>query len=134
MTRGERAFVFAMAFVIGFMIAGVIAVVALGHYQPGSHNAIHAIQQTWCGKANRECHEGNNAIRVAKCESAQYWKKEPQNAVNGQYKGMFQQGRWARGEYGHGPSVWDQARAAYRNWRANGWQPQWECAIKLGIR
>lgn len=109
------------------------------HYKSGSHNAIHAISLTWCGKGplirgEARCYRGRQATRVARCEaSARYWHTRPQEAVNGQYKGMFQMGGWARGRYGHGPSVWHQARAAYRNWRENGWQNQWECAVILGI-
>jgi hypothetical protein len=108
---------------------------AQAHYQPGAHNAIHAINLVWCGKSNTYCAEGNKAARVARCEaSARYWYTRPQDAKNGQYLGMFQMGEWARGEYGHGPSVWHQARAAYKNWKDNGWQNQWECAVLLGIR
>lgn len=120
------------------------AAVAEAHYKPGSHNALHAIAKTWCGKDKLvyvpgsglmpPCYTGKQAARVARCEaSARYWYTRPQEAKNGQYLGMFQMGHWARGRYGHGPSVWHQARAAYKNWRENGWQNQWECAQILGI-
>lgn len=133
MTRWIDRFIYAL------VLATVIALVwqvafAEAHFKPGSHNAIHAINLSWCGKANRHCYEGDRAARVARCEAGgRYWYTRPQDAVNGQYLGMFQMGHWARGNYGHGPSVWHQARSAYKNWRANGWS-QWECASILGIR
>jgi hypothetical protein len=99
------------------------------HFRPGTHNAVHAIQQTWCGKANRECWQGNEAIRVARCESASYWTRGiPHMARNGQYLGMMQMGEQERRLYGHGPDPWSQARAAHYYWVVSGrdWSP-WEC-------
>lgn len=99
------------------------------HYKPGRHNAIHAIQKVWCGRSNRECWQGNQAISVAKCEAAQYWTWNiPHLARNGQYRGMLQMGSWERRTYGHGPDPWSQARAAFRYYVASGrdWSP-WEC-------
>lgn len=63
------------------------------------------------------------ALRVARCESGL-----SVNAFNGQYKGLFQMGRGERARYGHGPTPWEQAIAAYRYYRASGsdWSP-WSC-------
>lgn len=112
----------------------VVTDTANAHYKPGTHNAIHAIQKNWCGNVNRSCWRGNQAIAVAKCESGRYWhENHPQDARNGQYRGMLQMGSWERGRFGHGPSVWHQARAAHRYYVLSGWRP-WECASILGIR
>jgi hypothetical protein len=64
------------------------------------------------------------AIRVAKCESGP-WGTE---AVNGQYRGLFQMGLNERRTYGHGPCAITQARAAHRYFVASGrdWSP-WAC-------
>ncbi len=104
------------------------------HWNPGTHNAVHAIQLAFCGKSNLSCGEGNEAIIVAKCESSSYWYQgRPQEALNGQYRGMFQMGSSERATYGHGPDPWKQAFAARRYFvaskRENGgitWIP-WTC-------
>jgi hypothetical protein len=67
------------------------------------------------------------AIRVFRCESHLYV-----GARNGQYLGIAQMGLYARGRYGHGHTALEQARAAYRMWRAEGWHP-WSCARIVGI-
>lgn len=56
------------------------------------------------------------ALRVAECESG----RRGTRAVNGQYRGLFQMGRWARRKFGHGPCAADQAKAAYRYFVAVG--------------
>lgn len=128
---------------LGLIVALVWVAAADAHYRPGSHNAIHAISLTWCGKGPLvsdgrnglvpRCGHGYNAMRVARCEaSARYWSHRPQDASNGQYQGMFQMGSWERRTFGHGPDVWAQAQAAHRYWRLSGWHP-WECAHILGI-
>ena len=63
------------------------------------------------------------AIKVSFCESG--WRT---TARNGQYLGLFQMGRWARGRYGHGTTADIQAKAASALFRASGkdWSP-WEC-------
>lgn len=108
---------------------------AKAHYVPGRHNAIHAIQLAWCGKANRECWQGNQAIEVAKCEAAQYWSLNIPAQARGPYDefgnrrlSMFQMGTRERRLYGHGPDPWSQAFAAYRYYVSSGrdWSP-WEC-------
>lgn len=108
---------------------------AEAHYKPGTHNAVHAIQLVWCGKSNRECQDGNEAISVAKCEAAQYWTWGiPHKAVgpNDEYGNprlsMFQMGTRERNRYGHGPDPWSQARAAFRYYVESGrdWSP-WSC-------
>ena len=105
------------------------------HYKPGTHNAIHAIQKAWCGKANRVCWQGNQAIEVAKCESATYWKmgipwkaRGPLDEYGNPRLSMFQMGTRERRLYGHGPDPWSQAIAAYRYYVFSGrdWSP-WEC-------
>lgn len=65
----------------------------------------------------------SQALRVAECESHLY-----PGARNGQYLGVFQMGESEREKYGHGPTVIEQARAAYRYFAASGfdWSP-WEC-------
>jgi hypothetical protein len=96
------------------------------HYKPGRHNAIHAIQKAFCGKAHRSCREGKEAVEVVECEAAQYWDQDrPQEAKNGQYEGMFQMGTEERKKWGHGPDPWKQAIAAFRYYVASGrdWSP-----------
>lgn len=63
------------------------------------------------------------ARRVAWCESR--WRT---TARNGQYRGLFQMGRWERETFGHGPTARAQARAAWRYFVATGrdWSP-WSC-------
>lgn len=63
------------------------------------------------------------ALRVAWCES-----RLDTDARNGQYRGLFQMGRWERSRYGHGRTARAQARAAERYFIASGrdWSP-WEC-------
>lgn len=102
---------------------------ASAHYKPGTHNAVHAIQLAFCGNSNRECWQGNQAVEVAKCEAAWYWDEgRPQEARNGQYRGMFQMGKDERKKYGHGPDPWAQAFAAYTYYVYSGrdWSP-WSC-------
>lgn len=117
------------------LVAAVVIVLlvmssdAKAHYSPGTHNAVHAIQLAWCGKSNRECWQGNEAISVAKCEAGPYWTWGiPAQARNGQYRGMMQMGSWERATFGHGPDPWKQAFAAHRYYVATGhdWSP-WEC-------
>lgn len=105
------------------------------HYKPGTHNAIHAIQKSWCGKSNRKCAEGNEAVSVAKCESAQYWSLGiphravgPNDELGNPRLSMFQMGTRERRLYGHGPDPWKQAKAAHRYYVSSGrdWSP-WEC-------
>ena len=63
------------------------------------------------------------ALAVARCESKlNTW------AQNGQYLGLFQMGSSERRLFGHGPSVEEQVRAAYRYFVASGrdWSP-WSC-------
>lgn len=108
---------------------------ARAHYKPGVHNAIHAIQQVWCGKANRQCQDGNEAISVAECEAAQYWDAGiphkavgPKDELGYRRLSMFQMGTRERRRYGHGPDPWSQARAAFRYYVESGrdWSP-WSC-------
>lgn len=73
-----------------------------------------------CSVFGSHCSE---AITVASCESG----LSP-NAANGQYLGAFQMGSSERATYGHGSTVLDQAKAAYKYFVASGkdWSP-WEC-------
>jgi hypothetical protein len=94
---------------------------ALGHWKPGTeHNRIHAINHAFCGNVNG-CWLGNEAVRVADCES-HLWPY----ARNGQYLGLFQFGSWARARFGFSWSPWEQARAAARYYRHSGWSG-WAC-------
>lgn len=63
------------------------------------------------------------ALAVASCESGL-----STGAQNGQYAGLFQMGSHERTLYGHGPSAYAQAQAAYRYFVASGrdWSP-WSC-------
>ena len=63
------------------------------------------------------------ALRVAWCES-----RFDTRATNGQYRGLFQMGRWERRTFGHGSTARAQARAAHRYFVKSGrdWSP-WEC-------
>ena len=67
---------------------------------------------------------GDAALRVAWCESGPWGT----TAQNGQYKGLFQMGRYERATYGHGPCAEVQAAAAHRYFVASGrdWSP-WAC-------
>lgn len=111
----------------GFILLALIVTSgSKAHYNPGTHNAVHAIQLAFCGKSNRSCGEGNEAIEVAKCEASRYWYEgHPQEARNGQYRGMFQMGTRERSLYGHGPDPWKQARAAHKYFVLSGsdWSP-----------
>jgi hypothetical protein len=126
--RPARILMFTLIFAFWVWAIGYAAD-AEAHYTHGTHNAVHAIQQSWCGRANRECWQGNEAIRVAKCEAASYWSRGiPAQARTGQYRGMMQMGTDERATYGHGPDPWSQARAAHRYYVASGrdWSP-WTC-------
>jgi hypothetical protein len=69
------------------------------------------------------------ALAVARCESNLYvYARSP-----GGHLGIFQFGSYARSTYGFGWTALEQARAAYRMFRAEGWAP-WECASIVGIR
>lgn len=113
--------------VLAVLTAATLPQVAAGHYRPGTHNAVHAINQAWCGRADSHCEAAVEATAVARCESGPYWTwGRPAEAKNGQYLGMFQMGDWARSTYGHGRDPWSQARAAHRYWLASGWSG-WQC-------
>lgn len=62
-----------------------------------------------------------DALRVAWCESR--WHV---GAANGQYRGLFQMGHFARSRYGHGPDALTQALAAHAYYLDAGWRP-WAC-------
>lgn len=47
-------------------------------------------------------------------------------ATNGQYRGTFQMGIWARSHYGDSNNLVGQAVAAHALYTASGWAP-WEC-------
>jgi hypothetical protein len=69
---------------------------------------------------------GDEAWSVALCEGG---RPVPSvNATNGQYKGMFQMGSYARSMYGHGRTPLAQARAAFLYFANSGydWSP-WSC-------
>lgn len=60
-------------------------------------------------------------LNVAWCESTLNTA-----AANGQYLGVFQMGSGERARFGHGASVWVQARAAKHYWNGSHWRP-WQC-------
>ena len=120
---------FILSFIVSFVVTLLLVEATRAHYVPGRHNAIHAINLTWCGKSNVSCDAGRYALKIAVCESGPYWDwNRPTDARNGQYQGMFQMGHNERETYGHGPDPWRQARAAKRYWNISGWHP-WECRL-----
>lgn len=75
------------------------------------------------------------ALAVASCEAAScayhgdlsIWRHPYcTRATNGQYRGCFQMGDWARSRYGHGRTALEQAWAAFRYVvEAHGWCSGW---------
>jgi hypothetical protein len=109
-------------FVLALFLALLLAPPAKAHWRPGTeHNRIHAINWAFCDGRVNGCWLGNQAVRVAECES-HLWPY----ARNGQYLGMFQFGAWARARFGFSWSPWEQARAARRYHRMSGWSG-WGC-------
>lgn len=115
----------AIAVFVFFVWAFGRAIDAQAHYQPGLHNVRHAINQAWCGRANSYCYTGQQAWRVAGCETGYTYSVW---ASNGQYLGLFQMGSYARARFGHGWNPWAQARAAHYYYVVSGrdWSP-WTC-------
>ena len=81
----------------------------------GAERAICAVFGPYC----------QQALRVSYCETGGTYSTWAQN---GQYLGLFQMGSHERATYGHGPDAWSQARAAWRYFKATGydWSP-WSC-------
>jgi hypothetical protein len=73
-----------------------------------------------CSVFGSDCGE---AVAVARCES-----RLDTRARNGQYLGLFQMGSSERRLFGHGPTAYEQARAAHRYFVQSGrdWSP-WTC-------
>lgn len=67
----------------------------------------------------------SQALSIARCESG---RSMTPRARNGQYLGAFQMGASERRLYGHGDTVLEQARAAWRYFVDSGkdWSP-WSC-------
>ena len=122
-----RLMFFPIALAVAILILLFLATAddAGAHYQPGLHNTRHAINQAWCGKANRYCWQGTQAWQVAHCETGGTFSV---HARNGQYLGLWQMGEWERDTYGHGWNPWAQAFAAHRYYVFTGrdWSP-WSC-------
>lgn len=100
---------------------------ARGHWKPNTeHNRIHAINHAFCQGNVNGCWRGNEALRVAYCESGVNLWNYASNG--GTYLGMFQAGPYMRARYGFSWSPWSQARSAYRYYVDSGrdWSP-WEC-------
>lgn len=68
------------------------------------------------------------ALNVARCEG----NFNP-FAQNGQFLGTFQMGAWARSVYGHGYTIYEQARAAFRYYLDSGWSG-WQCSPQGGLQ
>jgi len=93
------------------------------------HRARHCDRSAQCVIRKVFGEWGEEAVRVARCESG-----FSPRATNGQYVGAFQMGAGERARWGHGRTVLAQARAAYRYFRYamktygyhNRWQP-WAC-------
>lgn len=68
------------------------------------------------------------ALTVARCEGG----FNP-FARNGQYLGTFQMGEYARSRFGHGWTIYEQAKAAYRYYLEAGWSP-WQCSPHGGLQ
>jgi hypothetical protein len=100
---------------------------ARSHYRPFTeHNRVHAINHAFCSGNVNGCWRGNEALRVAYCESGpSLW---PYARSSGGHYGMFQFGAFARARYGFRWQPWFQARAAYRYFVDSGrdWSP-WSC-------
>lgn len=123
-----------IAVAAGLATIAVLAAPARAHWAPliPHHNAHHATQLVWCGGSNVRCPAGDEAWRVAYCETGGTYNLY---AVNGQYLGLWQMGsaeraRWGRGRWAWNP--WAQARAAFAYYYATllrtgyGWYP-WTC-------
>jgi hypothetical protein len=67
----------------------------------------------------------STALQVARCESG----RKGTRAVTGQFRGLFQMGRWARRHFGHGRCAEQQAQAAYLYFVAEkrSWTPWRGC-------
>lgn len=99
-------------------LAAVLVLSAQAHSRPPVPAPVFkAVRAHWKARAERI-----KAFDVVYCESGY-----SQYARNGQYLGLWQFGRWARGRYGFGWDVWSQTQAAYRYYRESGWSG-WECA------
>lgn len=111
--------------VLGICIGlSIAAFQAKAHFKPGYHNRVHAINVAFCGGSLKPCSLGNEAIRVARCESGEnLW---PWARSSGGHWGMFQFGSYARSTFGFSWSPWEQARAAHRYFVMAGWSP-WSC-------
>lgn len=114
-----------IALVLGLLIGLICNAAAHAHYRPGSHNVKHAINLAWCGKSNLNCYAGEQAKRVAYCETGgtyDVW------ARNGQYRGLFQvSAHWRRAVPGFAYNPWAQARHAHRIYRLTGGWSHWAC-------
>jgi hypothetical protein len=115
-----------------FLALGGTSTTAQAHWKPGFHNQLHGVVWGFCGgkdSLTSPCRYGREALVVARLESSSFWwDSRCQEAGNGQYLGCFQMGSSERDTYGHANNVWGQARAAYRYFRASGydWSP-WSC-------
>jgi hypothetical protein len=98
---------------------------ATAQVRPKMLTVKYAINLNWCGRVKKTCQEGQEALRVAACETGNtfdIWAK------NGQYLGLFQMGSSERRIFGHGWNAWVQAKAAHRYYVRSGrdWSP-WSC-------
>jgi len=130
--RGNIQIAAAFLLAAAVLLALVLSDRAAAHYVPGPHNAVHAIEDAFPRAYERQ------AMDVAFCEGGERaWlvTRRPWEATNGQYKSIFQMGESERRTYGtsdrppyHGNNVWAHARAAFRYFRASGydWSP-WSC-------
>jgi hypothetical protein len=112
-----------LALMIGVLTL-IVAHDARSHYVPGDHNTLHAITWGFCGKQYRECAAGEEAKRVAYCETGKTYNVYSKSR-NGLWWGLFQQGSFSRGFGNWRWNAWAQADSAYRAWRANGFC--WTC-------
>lgn len=103
----------------------------LGRWSPGVGNARNAIYYEFCGHRYVVCALGDQAYRVARCETGgtfSVWAgvgKHP-------YWGLFQMGSHERQLWGYGTDPWRQAAGAKRYYdysrrvSHDGWRP-WDC-------
>jgi hypothetical protein len=116
--RHDRLWIALVGFVCGATGALILAAQTWAR-PPVPGPVFAAVRAHWHTRTERV-----KAFDVIACETGGTYSTR---ATNGQFRGMFQMGAWARARYGHGTTATAQARAAHRYYLAAGWAP-WSCA------